>query len=68
MDVLIRIVQSAQSEYIRQAAARALGQVKDARASKALQDALDAEKKAAQPSRDLMNAISGAIDRLQHPR
>ncbi len=68
VDVLIRIVQSAQSEYIRQAAARALGQVRDARAPKALQDALDAEKKAAQPSRDLMNAISGAIDRLQHPR
>ena len=66
--VLIRTLQSTQNEYIRQAAARALGQVKDPRAPKALEDALDGEKKAAQPSRDLINAISGAINQLKRPR
>ncbi len=65
---LIRTLQSTQSEGIRQAAARALGTVTDARAAPALQDALDSEMKTGKPSRDLLNSITGAINALKRAR
>ncbi len=65
---LIRTLHSTQSEGIRQAAARALGTVADPRAPQALQEAIDNEKKAEKPSRDLLNALSGALQALARPR
>lgn len=65
VDALIRTLQSTQSEWIRLAAAKALGAVRDPRAPPALQTALDAEQQAAKPSRDLVNAIHAALGQLR---